>query len=146
MILQTIGFTKKSARQFFDSLKSAKSNLLIDIRLNNNSQLSGFTKSEDLAYFLDEICGCAYIHEINLAPTKELLDGYRNKRISWDEYAKRYKELIAQRGICDNFIGRFAAYERVVLLCSEPLPDKCHRRLAAEMLCDANPGVVTEHL
>jgi len=146
MVLQTLGFTKKSAQQFFDILKDNKTDLLLDIRLNNKSQLAGFTKGDDLSYFLKEICHCGYVHDLSLAPTKEILDGYRDKEISWEEYEERYKELIRKRGVCDGFLERFAAHVNIALLCSEPTPDKCHRRLAAEMICDSNPSITVTHL
>ena len=146
MILQTIGFTKKSAQQFFDILKDNKTDLLLDIRLNNKSQLAGFTKGDDLAYFLEEICHCGYEHELNFAPSKEILDNYRDKKVTWNEYEKQYKELITKRDVCDGFIERYASYKHIVLLCSEPTPAECHRRLAAEMIRDSNPGVTINHL
>lgn len=146
MILQTIGFTKKSAKQFFETLKSNKSDLLLDIRLNNRSQLSGFTKGDDLAYFLSEICQCKYLHDLGFAPTKEILDDYRDNKISWKEYEIRYNELISSRNICNGFSERFAANKRIVFLCSEPTADKCHRRLAVEMIHRANPDTEIIHL
>ena len=146
MIIQTIGFTKKTAQQFFDTITANKSDLLLDVRLNNKSQLAGFTKGEDLVYFLRQICHCDYVSELNLAPTKAILDDYRDKKILWSEYEIRYKDMIMERGVCKNFTERFAVYERVVLLCSEPTPDKCHRRLAAEMIRDTNPRIEIIHL
>jgi len=150
MNLYTIGFTKKTARQFFDILKSRRIDLLIDIRLSNKSQLAGYTKGDDLAYFLNEICDCAYEYRLTFAPTKEILDGYRNKEILWDDYEQRYTELIQERnhndGICDKFCETYSGYENIVLLCSEPTPEKCHRRLAAQEIVKYNQGICLEHL
>jgi len=94
MTIYTIGFTEKSAEQFFEIIKSNSIDLLVDIRLNNKSQLAGFTKGENLAYFLQEICGCSYKHFPKLAPTKEILNDYKNKKISWNKYTKLYHSLI----------------------------------------------------
>jgi uncharacterized protein (DUF488 family) len=150
MNLYTIGFTKKSASQFFEILKSHGVDLLIDVRLNNKSQLAGFTKGDDLPYFLKEICGTAYIQELEYAPTKEILDSYKSKRIHWCDYEKEYSELIEKRDersqICRKFVDTYAQYHNVALLCSESTPDKCHRRLAAEAICKANPDIQLEHL
>ncbi len=92
MIIYTIGFTQKTAKQFFNHIHSNGIELLIDIRLNNSSQLAGFTKGADLKYFLSEICHCEYLHCIEFAPTKKILDDYRSKKISWAEYEKQYNE------------------------------------------------------
>jgi uncharacterized protein (DUF488 family) len=133
MEIYTIGFTKKSAEQFFGRLKKAGIKRLIDIRLNNSSQLAGFTKQDDLAFFLKELCEVEYMHQINLAPTKETLDGYKKKMITWEEYERRFNALLAERKVEEN-IDRKLFSVPTVLLCSEPKPDKCHRRLAAEYL------------
>ena len=95
--LFTIGFTKKNANTFFTKLKKAEVNHLIDIRLNNVSQLAGFAKRDDLEYFLRELCDCEYIHLPLLAPTKDILDSYKNKTISWPEYEKRFNDLLVAR-------------------------------------------------
>ena len=70
MRLFTIGFTKKSAEGFFTNLSKAGVKRVIDIRLNNMSQLAGFTKRDDLRYFLRTICNIDYIHLPELAPNK----------------------------------------------------------------------------
>ena len=133
MEIYTIGFTKKSAKEFFDALKKAGIKRLLDIRLNNSSQLAGFTKQEDLAFFLREICGAEYMHKPILAPTKEILDDYRKKRITWEEYERRFTALMRERGI-EELLNKGLFDIPTVLLCSEPKPDKCHRRLVAEYL------------
>ena len=150
MNLYTIGFTKKTARQFFDVLKEKNIDLLLDVRLNNKSQLAGFTKSDDLPYFLETICGAAYIHAVEYAPTKEILDDYKNKTIQWNDYEKKYFALIQSREydnqICSNFIEKYAKYQNIVLLCSETTAERCHRRLAAEAVCEANANIRLAHL
>jgi uncharacterized protein (DUF488 family) len=150
MNLYTIGFTKKNASQFFGILKAHNIDLLIDVRLNNKSQLAGFTKSDDLSYFLNQICGTAYIQEPEFAPTKEILNAYRDNEIQWSEYEEQYAELIRNRDeqnrICQNFAEVYAQYHNIALLCSEPTPDRCHRRLAAEAICKANKDICLEHL
>ena len=146
MKLYTMGFTQKSARQFFEIIAARKIDMLVDIRLNNKSQLAGFTKGDDLCYFLDAICGCEYQHCEEYAPTKELLDDYRKKEIDWDAYARRFCTLMQDREAAQSFWGRFSRYKNVCLLCSEPTPEHCHRRLIAEMIANTNQCISVTHL
>lgn len=146
MTIYTLGFTQKTAEQFFGLLKKERIQLLVDIRLNNKSQLAGFTKGEDLRYFLEEICGCAYIHCEEYAPTKQILDDYKKKRIDWEGYVSQYLPLMARRGAAGKFPERFANYERICLLCSEPTPERCHRRLLAELIQEQHPEIQIRHL
>ena len=133
MEIYTIGFTKKSAEEFFGILKNNRIRRLIDIRLNSVSQLAGFTKKEDLAFFVREICGAEYLHEPLLAPTQELLNAYKKKKGSWDDYERQFIGLIEDRAIEQRISsGLFAV--PTVLLCSEPTAQHCHRRLVAEYL------------
>lgn len=134
MQIYTMGFTQKNAETFFSHIKKHQIQILIDIRLNNNSQLAGFTKEKDLAYFLREICDCEYIHMAYFAPTKEILDDYKKGRIDWKGYEEEFLPLIESRHIENCFEEQFSKYDRVLLLCSEPTPDQCHRRLVAEYL------------
>lgn len=135
MKIFTIGFTKKDAKTFFELLQKNKIDLLLDIRINNVSQLAGFAKGNDLGYFINEILNAKYIHDTRFAPTKELLDSYRDKNINWLEYEKEFNKIIEDRRIVDIFQDNyFKNYERVCLLCSESEADKCHRRLIAEYL------------
>jgi uncharacterized protein (DUF488 family) len=129
----TIGFTKKSAEQFFGLLRQHGIKRLVDVRLNNVSQLAGFTKREDLAFFLREICGAEYVHEPLLAPTQDMLDAYKKERGDWAEYEKRFLDLMAARKIEDR-IDRSLFNVPAVLLCSEPTADQCHRRLVVEYM------------
>jgi uncharacterized protein (DUF488 family) len=146
MNLYTIGFTKKSAKQFFEIIKSHSIDLIVDIRLNNKSQLAGFTKGEDLAYFLQEICGCAYKHFIELAPTKEILDEYKAKKISWSKYEIEYNALIGKRNASTLFLNHFSDLKKIALLCSEPTAEQCHRRLAAEAIVSLNRNISLMHI
>ena len=134
MKLFTMGFTQKDARTFFELIKKNKINLLVDIRLNNQSQLAGFTKGKDLEYLLKEIADCRYAHDITFAPTKELLDDYKKRKATWGDYVVVFKELIEKRKMCELFEKRYGQEENVLLLCSEPTPEKCHRRLVAEAI------------
>jgi uncharacterized protein (DUF488 family) len=143
-ILFTIGFAQRSAREFFTALKQNRVKKLIDVRLNNVSQLAGFTKKEDLEYFLKEICNIEYSHEPDFAPTKDLLDGYRKKEISWSVYEKKYLDLLSQRQVSAKI--ELDELNMSCLLCSEPKPDHCHRRLLAEYLRDAKSNIIIKHL
>src|SRR5688572_3749099 len=142
--LFTIGFTGKSAEQFFTLLEQAGVRRLIDTRLNNVSQLAGFTKRRDLEYFLRAIAGIEYAHDTELAPTADILDAYKKKQIKWDEYERRFNELLAGRAPAES--RQPADFDRACLLCSEPTPEHCHRRLVAEYLREHWPGVQVVHL
>lgn len=133
MEVYTIGFTKRKAADFFGALMRANIKRLLDVRLNNSSQLAGFTKKEDLPFFLKELCGAEYIHEPLLAPTKDLLDAYRKQKGSWQEYEKGFLRLMADRKIEDR-IERKLFEVPAVLLCSEATAEYCHRRLVLEYL------------
>lgn len=147
MKFYTIGFTQKSAKQFFELIKNNNINILLDIRLNNKSQLAGFTKGDDLEYFLSEICNCKYKHCLEYAPTKDILNDYKNKHITWDEYVKRYTDLMNQRANYTNFSNEFSEYTNICLLCSEPTPEHCHRRLIADMIVNNNSHQISvEHI
>lgn len=131
MEIYTIGFTKKRAAAFFESLRGSGIKRLVDVRLNNTSQLAGFAKRDDLAYFLRKIVGADYVHEPLLAPTQPLLKAYRDGEIPWNEYETAFLNLMSGRRVeteirSDLFSGRS------VLLCSEPTPEHCHRRLVVE--------------
>ncbi|MBQ6482882.1 MAG: DUF488 domain-containing protein [Anaerolineaceae bacterium] len=146
MIVYTIGFTQKSAEQFFELIKNNNIELLVDVRLNNTSQLAGFSKGSDLKYFLKEICNTKYIHCPEFAPTKELLSNYQKHLVSWSEYEKEFDIILELRGDYGKFYDRFRNYERVCLLCSEPTADQCHRRLVAEKIQKENEGIRIVHI
>ena len=128
--LFTIGFTRKSAATFFEGLKKAGIRKIIDTRLNNTSQLSGFAKQNDLKYFLSQIGGVDYCHELSLAPTQEILHAYKKKEISWKDYSKNYLEILQDRQV--ESILNPDRLQDSCFLCSEDKPHFCHRRLAAE--------------
>lgn len=130
--LFTIGFTQKSAKQFFDTLKKAGIKTVIDTRLNNISQLAGFTKKTDLEYFLKTIDNIDYVHLLDLAPTKDILDDYKKKKGDWETYEQKFLQLIAERQIEKKVSPELI--DGACLLCSEAKPHQCHRRLVAEYL------------
>lgn len=130
--LFTIGFTQKSAEQFFETLLAAGVKRVIDTRLNNVSQLAGFAKQKDLKYFLHKLGGIEYIHILDLAPTKDVLDDYKKKRIDWSKYEEKFNRLITERRIEEKVTS--SLLDGGCLLCSEAKPHHCHRRLVAEYL------------
>ena len=133
MKIFTIGFTKKSAETFFTRLKNFGVKRLIDVRLNNVSQLAGFTKKDDLRYFTKAICNIDYVHLPALAPTSEILDPYKNaKQGDWPLYERQFLELMRSRQIEDNIAPEVV--DGGCLLCSEEQPHHCHRRLVVEYL------------
>ncbi|MBD5411662.1 MAG: DUF488 domain-containing protein [Treponema sp.] len=142
--LFTIGFAKKDAKTFFSLLKENGVKKLIDVRLNNVSQLAGFTKQDDLKYFLNELCDIDYYHFKQFAPTEDILKRYKKKEISWKQYEMEFNVLIAQRRI-ENEVP-LDLLNNSCLLCSEPTAEKCHRRLVAEYFCKFYPQINIIHL
>ena len=143
MKLFTIGFTKTTAERFFSRLSTAGVKKLIDVRLNNISQLAGFAKKDDLRFFTKTLCDAGYEHIPELAPTKDMLDEYKKSKGSWSAYAEKFLALMAQRRI--ESIDR-SRLEGGCLLCSEDKPHHCHRRLVAEYLKNKWGDVEIEHL
>ena len=131
----TIGFTQTTAADFFGKLRRYGIRRLVDVRLNNVSQLAAFAKRDDLAYFLQELCGAEYLHEVRLAPTQEMLDDYKKKKGAWDVYASLFLELMRQRRI-EAELNPDLFDVPTALLCSEPTAEHCHRRLVVEYLQD----------
>ncbi|MBN1614373.1 MAG: DUF488 domain-containing protein [Deltaproteobacteria bacterium] len=142
--LFTIGFTKKTAEEFFGRLIRAGVKRVVDIRLNNVSQLAGFTKRDDLRYFLRAIGGIDYVHRLDLAPTREILDAYRKAKGGWAGYERDFLALLSLRKAEDR-VNRELLHE-ACLLCSEETPLHCHRRLVAEYLRDRWGDVDIVHL
>ncbi len=142
--LFTMGFAQKNAQTFFETLQRAGVTRVVDIRLNNESQLAGFTKKRDLQYFLKSIAGIEYMHRSELAPTKEILDGYKKKRLSWADYERLFLDLLNQRKPEMTLVP--TDMDKACLLCSEPKVDKCHRRLVAEYLRGRWGNVEVRHL
>ncbi|HTP30533.1 MAG TPA: DUF488 domain-containing protein [Candidatus Acidoferrales bacterium] len=144
MKLFTIGFTKKSAEQFFTLLKNSGARRLADVRLNNSSQLAGFSKRDDLRYFVKAICGMDYVHLPELAPTEAILDAFKKKKGDWKLYEQQFRSLMVERRIEDTVEKKLL--DGACLLCSEETPEHCHRRLVAEYLNEKWGGVEIVHL
>lgn len=130
--LFTIGFTKKSAEKFFNLLRKNNVKQLVDVRISNSSQLAGFAKGNDLAFFVKEICHIPYIHIVDFAPTKELLDKWHKEEVSWAEYERIYISMLNNRDILQHY--GIKKFDGTCFLCSEDTPEYCHRRLLAEYL------------
>jgi uncharacterized protein (DUF488 family) len=145
MEIYSIGFTQKTAERFFTTIKDAGIGRLLDVRLHNVSQLAGFAKRADLKFFVKQICGAGYLHEPLLAPTQEMLDAYRRKAASWEEYEAQFLALMAQRQIEHN-LDRALFETPTVLVCSEPTAERCHRRLVLEYLREKWGDVSISHL
>ncbi|MCJ8280352.1 MAG: DUF488 domain-containing protein [Rivularia sp. ALOHA_DT_140] len=142
--LYTIGFTKKSAQQFFETLINSGVKKIIDTRLNNVSQLAGFAKRKDLEYFLQKIGNIEYVHILDMAPTKDILDQYKKHKGDWQTYEKKFIQLIRDRQIEKQVSQEFLSDS--CLLCSEDKPHHCHRRLVAEYLSDNFEDISIKHL
>ena len=141
----TIGFTKKKAEYFFEKLKTAGVKRIVDVRLNNVSQLAGFAKKDDLIYFLKQLGGMDYVHIPELAPTKDILDAYKKQKGDWETYERKFIELMERRHIEDKIPKE--VLDEGCLLCSEDKPHHCHRRLVAEYLKSKwNVNVEIKHL
>lgn len=144
MRIFTIGFTKKFAETFFLLLSGSGAKRLVDVRLNNVSQLAGFAKKDDLRYFLRAICGMEYVHLPELAPTQAMLDAYKKEKGDWAAYEVQFLELMKSRAIEKSLFKDILADS--CLLCSEDKPEHCHRRLVAEYLRDKWGDVEIVHL
>ena len=145
MNIYTIGFTKKNAQTFFDFIRNSGTQRLIDVRLNNVSQLAGFAKRDDLKFFLKELCGAEYVHAPDLAPTKELLNAYKKGDLPWQNYEYEFLNLMARRHIEKAFTDN--DLENSCLLCSEHEPHFCHRRLVVDYLNEkTNLNLAVTHL
>ena len=144
MRLFTIGFTKKTAAKFFGLLRGSGAKRVVDVRLNNVSQLAGFAKKDDLAYFLKEVVDMDYVHVPELAPTQEMLDAYKKEKGDWRLYEQRFLGLMRERKI-EEKLPR-SIFEGGCLLCSEDKPHHCHRRLVAEYLQQHWGDVEVKHL
>lgn len=137
--LFNIGFTQKTAEEFFGILKKNKIECLVDIRLNPSGQLSRFAFEKDLPFFLDKLVdGCKYVHRVDLAPPKELLKEVRTKGSAMSKdyklFEKEFNLYLEKESKIGNFVEQFKKYQNVVLLCSEHTTEKCHRRLVSDML------------
>ena len=146
MEIFTIGFTQTPAREFFGKLKDAGVRRLVDVRLNNTSQLAAYAKRDDLAYFLGAFVGAEYEHEPLLAPTQEMLDAYKKHKGSWPAYEERFRKLMAERQIEQQLDRESFLAKPTALLCSERTAEHCHRRLVLEHLHEKWGDVVVVHL
>lgn len=144
--LFTVGFTKKSAEDFFELLKRHEIRLLIDVRLNNTSQLAGFSKFPDIEYFLREICRIDYKHEVLFAPEEKTLSDYKKKIISWDDYVAEFDRTMENRSIREYIKSNYRLDRNTCLLCSEATPEQCHRRLIAEIFAEVFPEINISHI
>jgi uncharacterized protein (DUF488 family) len=142
--LFTIGFTKKTAEYFFSRLCENDVKRVIDVRLNNVSQLAGFAKKNDLQYFLKTLGDIDYMHLPELAPDKEILDMYRKNKEDWSSYEKQFLTLLARRRV-EEAVSK-EILDGGCLLCSEDTPDHCHRRLVAEYLKEKWGNIEITHI
>lgn len=132
--IYTIGFTKKSAKVFFELMKDRKIDIVLDVRLNNTSQLAGFSKYPDIEYFLDTICNIQYVSDVNFAPEDWVLKEYKAKNLTWDKYVSHFNDIMEKRNILQYIKDKYRGVEekKICLLCSEEKPDNCHRFLVAQ--------------
>lgn len=144
MRLFTIGFTKKSAEEFFTILQNTGVSRIVDVRLNNTSQIAGFAKARELKYFLQAIAKIDYVHLPDFAPTQEILDNFKKNKGSWIEYERRFVDLMVERRITE--MAARLLRDRDCLLCSEHTPEHCHRRLLAEYLKKNLTNIEVVHL
>ena len=146
MEIYTIGFAQTPAAEFFGKLKEVGVRRLLDVRLNNTSQLAGYAKRDDLKFFLREVCGADYEHEPLLAPTQEMLDAYKKHKGSWQDYEEQFLKLMAERQIERRLDRTQFSHKPTVMLCSERTPEHCHRRLVVNYLREAWNDLEAVHL
>ena len=144
IVLYTIGFTKKDAAKFFSLVRDAGVKRILDIRLNNTSQLAGFTKKNDLAFFAREICRADYVHLPQLAPTQDLIDDLKKRKGDWEAFEAAFNELLENRQVEKTVDA--ALLDGGCLLCSEDMPEHCHRRLVAEYFQKHHRDISVVHL
>jgi uncharacterized protein (DUF488 family) len=145
MEIYTIGFTQTTAERFFTRLADARVERLLDVRLNNTSQLAGFAKAQDLPYFARKLVGATYEHQPLLAPTQDILDAYKKRKGDWVTYEAAFLALMRRRRV-DEVLSSASFERRTALLCSEAGPEHCHRRLVVEFLAEQWPDVQIVHL
>lgn len=144
--IYTIGFTKKKAEYFFELLADKNIETVIDIRLNNTSQLAAFAKYPDIEFFLEKINHIKYIHDVKFSPDERTLKRYKKKEITWDQYVVEFAETMKNRRIDDYIKKNYSLEKPVCLLCSEATAEKCHRRLVAEMFLEVDNKLEIVHL
>lgn len=146
--IYTIGFTKKDAKTFFELIKENGITLIVDVRLNNTSQLAGFSKYPDIKYFLAKCARCYYKSDKNFSPLDSTLDDYKKKKIDWEEYVKQFNNIMEKRNIKEYIKNKYTEIlekETICFLCSEEKPENCHRRLIAEIFAEVY-GLNVVHL
>ena len=136
MQIYTIGFTRKTAEDFFDTLEENNIDELVDVRLYNSSQLSSFAKFPDIEYFTRKILHADYRQDLQLAPSKELFDGYKEKVFDWFDYECEFAKLMYERKISEHIAKNYSAEKKYCFLCAEASPENCHRRLVAEKFAE----------
>ena len=142
----TIGSARRTAEDFFETLKENGVTKIVDVRLNNTSQLLGFAKYPDIKYFAREILHGKYFHDRKFAPSEKIFVRYKKNLIDWDEYEKEFADLMIYRDI-DNYIAdKYSGEENYCLLCTEPTPEYCHRRLVAKKIKEVLGDVEIVHL
>lgn len=144
MKIFTIGFTKKTAVQFFSLLDRPDLKSVVDIRLNNNSQLAGFTKTSDLRFFLRKVIDKDYTYIPELAPTNDMLKKFRESNTNWSDYERDFLALMKERQVEATL--PMSILDGGCLLCSEATPEQCHRNLVANYLAEHWPNVEICHL
>ena len=144
--LYTIGFTHKTAEKFFKLLKENDVKTVLDIRLNNTSQLAGFAKFPDIQYFLEKIYDVKYIHDTKFSPTESTLKRFKSKEIDWNDYVKEFAQTMNTREIEKYILENYTDYDNICLLCSEPTAEKCHRRLIADIFKNQYANLEIKHL
>ncbi|MCU5340120.1 DUF488 domain-containing protein [Bacillus cereus] len=142
----TIGFSKKNLKKFLELLKNAEVTCLVDTRLNNTSQLSGFAKKEDLRFILEELVGIKYIHRLDLAPTQDILSDFKAKKINWEEYTERYLTLLRERKVEEQIDELLGDNQIICFLCSEHKPHNCHRSLLTQYIKEHKEDIEILHL
>ncbi|KMK90760.1 DUF488 family protein [Rossellomorea marisflavi] len=146
MKVTTIGFSKKSLEQFVNLLKEAEVDCLIDTRLNNTSQLSGFAKKNDLKFILENFLNINYLHDKELAPSSEILTDYKKKLMSWEDYKVSYTNLLLQRKVQNRVDELLSLGKTICFLCSEHQPEQCHRSVLVDFIKQYNKQIVVQHL
>jgi len=144
--IYTLGFTQKTAQEFFELLKKNGIEFVIDIRINNTSQLAAFAKYPDIKYFLKAICNIEYIHDTVFSPTEEIMKNYKSKKTDWQQYKIDFDELLMQRNIENYIKEKYTLNKNICLLCSEAEPERCHRLLIAEKFTEVFKDIKIIHL
>jgi uncharacterized protein (DUF488 family) len=143
--LYTIGFAEKNAESFFETLRANSVELLVDVRLRPDGQLSAFARKGDLPYLLERLVGSAYTHLEILSPTDDILKAYRQDK-DWDFYVRRFERLMDERDVPQSIDRTLFEQNAACLLCSEASPKQCHRRLVAERFARVWGDVEIVHL